>query len=68
MSQEKNKKAIGVAVALGFELLSLVLICIFLGYYLGRMKGFAELGAIAGAVLGFTVWTWRLIHTKKHLL
>ena len=68
MSEEKSKKAIGVAMALGFELLSLVLICIFLGYYLGRIKGFAEIGAIVGAVLGFTVWTWRLIRTKKHLL
>jgi F0F1-type ATP synthase assembly protein I len=68
MSQEKNKKAIGVAISLGFELLSLVLICIFLGYYLGRMKGFAEMGAVVGSVLGFTLWTWRLIRSKKYLL
>ena len=68
MSPQKNKKAIGVALALGFELLSLVVVCIFLGYYLGRMKGFAEIGSIAGSVLGFTIWTWRLIHTKKYLL
>ena len=64
MSQERNKKAVGVAIALGFELLSLV----FLGYYLGGLKGLAEIGAVAGSVLGFALWTWRLIHTKKYLL
>ena len=68
MSQERNKKAVGVAIALGFELLSLVLVCIFLGYYLGGLKGLAEIGAVAGSVLGFALWTWRLIHTKKYLL
>lgn len=67
MSQERNKKAIGVAMALGFELLSLVLICIFLGYYVGRMKDLAEIGAIVGSILGFSIWTWRLISTKKYL-
>lgn len=68
MSQERHKKAIGVAIALGFELLSLVLICIFLGYYLGRMKDHAEIGAVVGSVIGFSIWTWRLVSTKKYLL
>lgn len=68
MSQERHKKAIGVAIALGFELLSLVLICIFLGYYLGRMKDLAEIGAVVGSVIGFSIWTWRLVSTKIPLM
>ncbi len=68
MSQDNNKKAIGVALALGFELLSLLLVCIFAGYYLGRMKGIAEIGAILGSILGFSLWTWRLVKTKRYLL
>jgi F0F1-type ATP synthase assembly protein I len=65
---DKNKKAIGVAMALGFELLSMLLVCIFAGYYLGKIKGIAEIGAIFGCILGFTIWTWRLIRTKRYLL
>lgn len=68
MSEENNKRAIGVAMALGFELLSLVLVGIFLGWYLGELKGLREIGAILGCALAFAVWIWRLISSKRHLL
>lgn len=68
MSEEGNKKAIGVAMALGFELLSLVLVGIFAGWYLGELKGVRELGAIVGCSLAFAIWIWRLIRSKRYLL
>ncbi len=68
MSEENNKKAIGVAMALGFELLSLVLAGIFLGWYVGGLKGLREIGAIIGCALAFAIWIWRLIRSKRYLL
>jgi F0F1-type ATP synthase assembly protein I len=63
-----NKKAIALAVALATELTAMVLIGIFGGQYLGRQIGFADLGAIIGCALGFGIWTWRLIITKRYIL
>jgi len=68
MSQEQNKKALGVAMALGFELLSLVLIGIFLGYFLGGYWEHKEIGAIVGCGLAFVLWIWRLIRSKRYLM
>lgn len=71
MSESKNKKAITVAFALGFELIGLVLVGIFVGEYIEKSShnGFSSnKGAIVGCVLAFTVWFWRLMKTRKHML
>lgn len=66
--QKNQKKAFGVAMALGFELLSLVLIGVFLGYAIGERYGFKELGAIIGCTGAFSLWIWRIVRTQRHLL
>lgn len=66
--QNKQKKAFGVAMALGFELLSLVLVGVFLGYYVGERYEFKEIGAILGCTVAFSLWIWRMVRTQRHLL
>jgi F0F1-type ATP synthase assembly protein I len=64
----QNKKAMAIAFALGFELLTLVLAGIFLGYYLGGYAQLQNIGAVLGCSLAFFIWIWRLIKTKRYLL
>ncbi len=66
--QKKQKRAFGVAMALGFELLSLVLVGVFAGFYIGGRYGFKEIGAILGCTAAFSVWIWRIVRTQRHLL
>ena len=68
MMEKSNKKAMLVALGLATELTALVLAGIFGGHYLGGYLGRADLGAIAGCILAFSVWTWRLVKLKRYLL
>ncbi|MBY0385199.1 hypothetical protein K2X05_08580 [bacterium] len=68
MSKNKDKKAIGVAMAIGFELLTLSLIGIFAGYSIGKNYAKAEIGAVIGCTLAFAFWIWRLVRTKRYLM
>lgn len=68
MSENKNKKAISIAMAIGFELLTLCLVGIFGGYAIGKNYSKAEIGAVIGCTLAFSFWIWRLIRTKRYLM
>lgn len=68
MSENKDKKAIGVAMAIGFELLTLCLVGIFAGYSLGKNYSKAEIGAVVGCTLAFSFWIWRIVRSKRHLM
>jgi F0F1-type ATP synthase assembly protein I len=68
MSQDQNKKAIAIAFALGMELLGLVLGGIFLGYFAGKMFLVENEGAVIGCLIGFILWFWRLVKTKRYLI
>jgi len=66
-NEKKAKKGMVLALALASELLALELVGIFAGHYLGEKFGNGALGAVAGSALGFAVWTWRLIATKRFM-
>lgn len=68
MSDNKNKKAIAVAFSIGLELIAFSLAGVFLGHTIGKSFAKAEIGAILGVLVGFAVWTWRLIQSKKYIL
>lgn len=68
MSEKQTKKAMTVALALATELTGMVLVGIFGGQYLGGLLDHPTAGMIIGCVLGFAVWTLRLIQTKRYIL
>ncbi len=66
--ENKNKRALMVAMALGLEFFGLSLAGVFGGYYLGGLMEQGALGAIFGFIATSTLWTWRLVSTKRHIL
>ena len=66
-TEPKNRKALAVALAMGAELIVSLTVGVFVGYYGGGYVNFAEWGAVIGSFVGFGLWVWRVIASKKYL-